>query len=72
MLGIGGVSLLAHRRGIESYKSLLELKIIWSVSAIVGLILSFISGAPKVLVIIILTFLVFSLIWIRYRILIKN
>ena len=41
LMGIGGISLLSRKESINVYNSLLKLKIIWSVSAIAGLLLSF-------------------------------
>jgi len=40
LLGIGGSSLITQCAGKESFKSLLTLKIIWSLGAIIGLLLS--------------------------------
>lgn len=67
LFGIGGVSLIAHKRDKESYKSLLDLKIIWSISAITGMLLS-LEQAPQTAWMLIGIFMAFSLIWIYYRI----
>ena len=40
LLGIGGSSLITQCAGKESFKSLLTLKIIWSLGVIIGLLLS--------------------------------
>jgi len=49
LFAVGGISLLSSNASIETYKSLLKLKIIWSVSAIAGLLLSLWQGAPVLL-----------------------
>jgi len=40
LIGIGGTSLLVKNKGIQTYQAMLTLKILWSLSAIVGLFLS--------------------------------
>ncbi len=66
LLGIGGISLLARNAERETYRNLLGLKIIWSVSAIVGIILS-LPGYPLFGWLALILFAVFSIIWIYYR-----
>jgi len=66
LFGIGGVSLVAHNRGKESYKTLLDLKIIWSIAAITGMLLS-LNQAPQTAWLLIAIFMSFSAIWIYYR-----
>tara|TARA_Y100000034_G_C6660411_1_gene289488 strand:- start:227 stop:598 length:372 start_codon:yes stop_codon:yes gene_type:complete len=67
LLGIGGVSLLTHKKGKESYDTLLSLKLIWSLAAIIGLIISIIQGSPKATWLILLTFIIFNGIWLYYK-----
>lgn len=62
LLGIGGASFFAHKKGREVYDSLLNLKIIWSVSAIIALLIS-----RPILWPIVVIFGVFSLVWIYYK-----
>lgn len=66
LFGIGGVSLLANKAGDETYKTLLNLKIIWSLTAILGMLIS-LEQAPKTIWLLIATFAVFSSAWIYYR-----
>ena len=66
LLGIGLVSLIKINDGVESYKSLLTLKMIWSLSAIVGILISLIEGAPAFGWVILLIFVVFSGVWGYY------
>jgi hypothetical protein len=67
LLGIGGVSLWTHKQGIESYQSLLKLKILWSLAAILSLVISAIQGAPIAIWGVLVTFLLFSGIWIYFK-----
>lgn len=68
LMGIGGASFFSRNNKLESYKALLTLKIIWSISAIIGLTLSIFFGAPKITYAIILVFAIFALVWIYYKI----
>ena len=67
LFGIGGISLLSRNKGLESYQSLLTLKIIWSVSAIIGILLSIIENVHKIRLIILIMFSIFSAVWIYYK-----
>lgn len=66
LFAVGGISLLCRNQSVNVYNSLLKLKIIWSVSAIAGLLLSLWQGAPVLLWPIVLVFAVFSGTWIYY------
>ena len=65
LLGIGGTSFVAHNAGLESYKNLLVLKIIWSTSAIFGLTLSLMESYSLTILSVLIVFAVFSSIWAR-------
>lgn len=67
LLGIGGISFFARNASRESYQNLLTLKVIWSVSAIIGIALSMPSGYPPTGWVILGIFAVFSGVWIYYR-----
>ncbi len=67
LIGIGGVSLVAHNKGNESYSSLLSLKILWSLAAIVAILWTMIEGGPFVGWYILGVFAVFSGIWMYYK-----
>ena len=68
LLGIGGESLLARNTSIETFKAMLNLKIIWSLAAIYGITASIIQGAPPMGFVFLAIFAVFSAIWIYYRV----
>ena len=67
LIGIGGVSLAAHKAGVETFNSLLTLKILWSISAMLGIILTLIQGGSKVGWFILAMFFVFSGVWVYYK-----
>ena len=65
LLGIGGASLFCEAQ--ESFSSFLNLKIIWSLSALVALGISLFLGASLRLWIIFGIFLGFSFIWVYFK-----
>lgn len=67
LLGIGGESLLSRKAGRETYQAMLNLKIIWSLSAIFGISISIAQGSPAMSWGFLTIFVVFSAIWITYR-----
>ena len=70
LFGIGGESFLARNAGLETYRSMLDLKIIWSFAAVVGLALSIAQGAqnhPWFAWGILLIFLLFNILWVYWR-----
>ena len=66
LFAVGGISLLSRNESVGTYKALLKLKIIWSVSAIAGLLVSLWQGAPVLLWLIALVFGLFCGIWSYY------
>ncbi|MAG08728.1 hypothetical protein CMO89_04590 [Candidatus Woesearchaeota archaeon] len=72
LIGIGGVSLAAHKAGVETFSSLLTLKILWSFSAIFAIILTMMQGGPRVGWIVLVMFFVFSAVWVHYKKRLKN
>ncbi len=66
-IAIGGSSLILNKKGFETYNTLLTLKIIWSITALLGLILSFIGGAPPSIFLAIGIFAIFCYIWVYYK-----
>src|SRR5438132_7923867 len=46
LLAIGGQSFLGRHAGVEAYRSMLSLKVIWSIAAALGLVASIGEGAP--------------------------
>ena len=70
LFGIGIESWLGRGATIEQFAALLNLKIIWSAAAVVGLALSLIEGAhgrPVTLWLVLGVFVVFHILWLRYR-----
>lgn len=67
LLGIGGVSLVAHKKDKKVYSTLLSLKLIWSGAAIVGILLSILEGTPKVAWVFLAVFVFFFLLWGYYE-----
>lgn len=66
LLGVGGVSFWQRNAGYESYESLLRLKIIWSLSALFGIVLSIYEGGPRFTWVILAIFAAFSIVWVYY------
>ncbi|MBI2668877.1 hypothetical protein HYX14_03470 [Candidatus Woesearchaeota archaeon] len=66
LLAIGGTSLWMHQKGEESFAALLTLKIIWSSTAILGLLLSLWQGAPRATWLLAVSFAAFLVVWIYY------
>jgi len=64
LIGIGGTSYFTKKK---DFSIMLTLKIIWSLSAILGLLLALCQGAPKLVWLIAGMFAVFSGIWIYYK-----
>ena len=70
LFGIGIESWLGRNSSPAQFAGLLNLKIIWSAAAILGFILSLIEGVhgrPPFLYAALLIFLLFNLVWIRFR-----
>ncbi len=71
LFGIGIESLLGRNAGVATYRNMLDLKIIWSAAATIGILLSIIqSGAPILAVewLLLFTFLSFHTVWVYYRV----
>ena len=66
LLAVGGISLLSRNESVNVYNSLLKLKILWSVSAITGLLVSLWHGAPVLLWLAVVVFALFCGIWSYY------
>lgn len=66
LFGIGIESLLGRHGSVEKYRGMLRLKIIWSVTANLGLAWSIATGAPRAAWLFLGIFLCFSALWIHY------
>jgi hypothetical protein len=75
LFGIGIESLLARNADLSSFRHMLRLKIIWSASALTGLIISAVKGyfsIPAITALLIGIFAVFNFVWTLFFILITK
>ncbi len=72
LLGIGTQSFLGRNEGVAVYNAMLNLKILWSSSAIFGLMACIFQGAPAAAWAILSAFIAFSGVWMHYRIRLKQ
>ncbi len=72
LIGIGGASLWANAEKIEVYRSLLQLKILWSGSALVAIALYLFSGGNNWAYLFFAIFFLFSVIWNYYYSIVKS
>ena len=68
LIGIGVESFLGRNASFQSYQTMLRLKILWSVSANLGIALTIIQGAPKSVWLFQAIFFSFSCLWIYYKV----
>jgi hypothetical protein len=66
LLGIGGESLLSRKAGMDVYRALLSLKIIWASAALLAIGLGLFLGAPPLVWIILVIFAGFLIVWIYF------
>jgi len=68
LMGIGLESYLGRNAGVEAFQGMLNLKIIWSAFAVLGLLVSvLILGGPWMAWLIIAVFVGFNILWVYYR-----
>ncbi|HXH30881.1 MAG TPA: hypothetical protein VNJ01_08720 [Bacteriovoracaceae bacterium] len=67
LIGIGVESFLGRNAGMESFQGMLRLKILWSLSANIGIAVSIAEGAPKIAWLFQIVFILFSILWIYYK-----
>ena len=71
LFGIGIESLLGRNASAESFRNILNLKIIWSATATIGILVSIIQNTyitPPIEWLLLLTFFSFNLLWGYYRV----
>lgn len=68
LMGIGTQSLVDRNAPLEAYKSLLGLKMLWSLSAAVGLLWSALTVGPPMVWGFLATFVAFNALWTYWRI----
>jgi len=66
LIAIGTISYITRNEDTNVYRNILKLKITWSVTAILGIILTIIQGAPKLIWAILIIFILFTAIWNYY------
>ena len=73
LFGIGIESYLGRNAGAESYRTMLNLKIIWSLGAVVGAAWTLIQvpESPAMLWAVLVIFLGFNLVWVYWRMKLK-
>ena len=67
LLGIGGESLLGRKASREVFVAMLNLKILWASSAVLGIGLGIAAGGPPMAWGFLAVFVIFGGIWIYYR-----
>ncbi len=67
LMGIGLQSLLGRNAGVETFRAMLNLKIIWSASATLGLGLGLLKGGPPAAWLFLVVFMAFLGLWVNYR-----
>ncbi len=72
LFSVGGVSLLERNSNLDVYKSLLNLKIILSSAALIGIFITMINGAPIFGWLIFGLYAIFCIVWVYYKIKLKK
>jgi hypothetical protein len=72
LLAIGLQSWVGRRAAVETYRAMLNLKLIWSAAAIGSLLVAIGSGAPGASWVFLALFIAFFGIWFYYRVRIKQ
>jgi len=68
LLAIGGQSFLTRNAGVETYRALLGLKVIWSLAAALGLLIAVGNGAPPAAWAFLSIFIAFAGVWTNHAI----
>lgn len=72
LMAIGVESLLGWKASADVFRAMLNLKIIWSASVVLGVLLTMLAdGGPLFGWLILAIFLTFNLIWLYYRLLLR-
>ena len=72
LMGIGLESLLGRNASRETFRAMLNLKIIWASSAIFAIVAALYEGAPSITWAFLAIFLIFWIVWIYYRVRLKQ
>jgi hypothetical protein len=68
LLAIGGQSLIVRRAGVETYRTMLGVLVLWSLSAALGLFVGIGAGAPPAAWALLSIFILFSGVWVHHAI----
>ena len=68
LMAIGGRSFLMRDASLEHYRELLWLKVIWSLTALLGLVVSAVQGAPPMTWAFAGFFALFSIVWLVWAV----
>jgi hypothetical protein len=72
LLAIGWQSYFCRDAGVEVFKTMLNLKLVWSFTAIIGLLIAIGEGAPPAVWGFLSLFIAFFGVWTHYRIRFKQ
>ncbi len=72
LFGIGIQSFIGRNEGPEAFKAMLNLKVIWSASATLGIFISLLEGAPILAWLLLAIFLAFNLVWTYFAIALRG
>ena len=68
LLGIGTASVMVHGHGLAGYRTLLGLKVVWSLAAVFALLAGIGDGAPQAAWAFLAIFIGFAGVWVSYAI----
>lgn len=72
LLGIGIESLLGRSASVETFRAMLNLKVIWASSALFAIGAGIIEGAPATAWVILGIFFLFWCVWVYYRLALRG
>jgi hypothetical protein len=72
LVAIGGQSYLGRNDELPAYRAMLNLKLLWSGTAIAALLVAAGSGAPQAIWALLSIFVAFFGVWVHYRIRMKQ
>jgi hypothetical protein len=67
LFGIGIESYLGRNADVHAFRGMLNLKVIWSAIAVLGVLWSQLEGGPAAAWAVLVIFLTFHVVWLRYR-----
>lgn len=72
LFGIGIESYLGRNGGLHAFRGMLNLKVIWSAAAVLGVLWSQLEGGPAAGWAVVGIFLAFHAVWLRYWLLLRR